>query len=129
MNILYLLARVVNDPDYRYATDGSQLVRFRVAVGRKFKKAGETDTDFFNVTAFGKTAERMERCFIGKGTKMLLTCELLNNNYVDKEGKKHYEDQIVVREFEFVEKRQDKPSDPANDDFVKIQDESELPFR
>lgn len=133
MNVSYFIGRLTADPDIRYTQDGKPIARFRVAVNRNFHKEGEAEADFFNVTAFGKTAERFEKLNVQKGTKLLLTCELRNNNYTDKDGVKKYENQIIVINFEFCERKQDQVATSADsDNFESIPDgitDEEFPFK
>ena len=82
--------------------------------------------DFFSFVVFGKTAESFEKCNIWKGTKLLIEGEVRNNHYTDKDGVKHYSEQIVVNTFEFCESKasggQSSASNQSkNDDgFMKI---------
>ena len=84
--------------------------------------------------AFGKIAETFEKCNIGKGTKLLIEGEVRNNNY-EKDGVKHYSNQVVVNSFEFCESKGTASSPaPQNDNdadgFMPIGDiaDEELPF-
>ena len=64
MNKVILMGRLTRDPEVRYSQGASQtaVARFSIAVDRRFgKREGEPDADFFNCTAFGKTAEFVER--------------------------------------------------------------------
>ncbi len=106
MNKAIFTGRLCSDCDIRYTNDGKPVAKFRFAVNRRFAREGEPDADFFSCTAFGKTAETMEKCSIGKGTKLLLDAEVRNNNYTDKEGKRRYDTQVVVNSFEFCESKQ-----------------------
>lgn len=113
MNKAFFAGRLCSDCDIRYTTDGKPVAKFRFAVNRRFAREGEQEADFFSCIAFGKTAETMEKCSIVKGTKLLLDAEVRNNNYTDKEGKKHYDTQVVVNSFEFCESKQSGQSGNA----------------
>jgi single-strand DNA-binding protein len=76
-----------------------------LAVDRRFKRAGEQDTaDFFNCTAFGRTAEFIEKYF-KKGLKTVVTGRIQNDNYTNKEGQKVYSTVIIVEDAEFAESK------------------------
>ena len=105
MNKAFFSGRLCSDCDIRYTTDGKPVAKFRFAVPRRFAREGEPQADFFSCIAFGKTAEGMEKCSICKGTKLLLDAEVRNNDYTDREGKKHYGTQVVVNSFEFCESK------------------------
>ena len=63
--------------------------------------------DFFDCTAFGKTAELMEK-YLHKGTKILLQGRIENNNYVKRDGQKVYGIRIVAENIEFAEGKSGK---------------------
>lgn len=134
MNVSYFVGRLTNDPDIRATAEGKSVIRFTIAVNRKFHKDGEAEADFFQCVVFGKTAERFEKLFIRKGTKLLITTELRNNNYTDKDGVKRYENQLVVNDFEFCEKKAQDTVKSSDDpyDFDSIPDgisDEEFPFK
>ena len=130
MNRFACTARLTKDLDVRYTNDNKAIVKFDIAVNRRFKREGESDADFFSCVAFGKTAEAMEKLSITKGTKLLIEGELRNNNY-EKDGVKHYSNQIIVDNFEFCESKNSQQNPPASsgNDFMPIEDDIDsLPF-
>ena len=135
MNTAFFMGRLTNDAEIKYTIDSKPVARFTIAVQRKFKKEGEQDTDFFKCVAFGKVAGRIERLGLLKGTKLVINCEVRNNNFTDKDGQKRYEVQLIVNEFEFCEKRAEAPTPAApnpdpDTDFMSIADGlEEFPFR
>ena len=65
MNKIELLGRLTKDVDVRYtASTNAMVVTFSIAVNRRFAKQGEErQTDFFNIVAYGKTAEFISKYF------------------------------------------------------------------
>lgn len=106
MNKAIIIGRLTRDPEVRYSQgQNSQCVaRFSVAVDRKFKKEGEPEADFFNCTSFGKQAEFVEK-YLKKGTKVVVTGRMQNDNYTTKDGQKVYSVKIMVEELEFAESK------------------------
>lgn len=106
MNKVILMGRLTRDPEVRYSQGASQtaVARFSVAVDRRFKRDGEPDADFFNCTAFGKQAEFIER-YLHKGTKVVLSGRVQNDNYTNKDGQMVYSVRIMVEEIEFAESK------------------------
>ena len=106
MNKVILMGRLTRDPEVRYSQGASQtaVARFSVAVDRRFKREGEPDADFFNCTAFGKQAEFIER-YMHKGTKVVLSGRIQNDNYTNKDGQMVYSVRIMVDEVEFAESK------------------------
>lgn len=105
MNKVIFMGRLSTEPETRYTQDGKPVVRFNFAVNRKFRRENEPDADFFTCVVFGKTAEGFSKCDIAKGTKLILSGEMRNNNYTDKNGVKRYENQLYVNDFEFCESK------------------------
>lgn len=137
MNKVFLLGRLTKDPEVRYGQGANAVTvgHYSLAVSRRYKKEGEPEADFFNCTVFGKGAEFAEK-YLHKGSKILVSGRLCQDNYTTREGQKMYSVQIIVEEQEFAEsKKSDEgstwnPSEPAPDGFMNIPDgvEDELPF-
>jgi len=106
MNKVIQTVTLGKDPELKQYGDGKQMVTFSGAVQKRYVKEGEESADWFNYVAFGKTAEFISKYF-KKGSKMLITGEVNNNNY-EKDGVKHYGCKINVDTVEFF------GSKPAN---------------
>ena len=64
LNHVQLAGRLTRDPDNRYTQSGVAITDIGIAVSRFFKNdQGETkeETDFIDVTAFGRTAEIVQK--------------------------------------------------------------------
>ena len=143
MNKVILLGNLTRDPEIRYSQGEKQMAvaRFSLAVNRRFANDGETNADFFNCTAFDKTAEFIEKYF-RQGSRMSLVGRIENNNYTNKNGEKVYSVQIMVEEDEFAERKsaqsnnqtqnqnQQAQTNGGDDDLMNIPDgiEDGLPF-
>lgn len=97
MNITALVGRLTSDPSVKYATSGTAVARFTVAVSRNDK---EKNTDFISCIAFGKTAEFIEKYF-SKGSSIGLTGKIQTSSY-EKDGRKVYTTDVVADRVEFV---------------------------
>ena len=99
MNKVILMGRLTRDPEVRYSQGANQtaIARFSVAVDRRFKREGEPTADFFNCTSFGRQAEFVER-YLHKGTKVVLSGRVQNDNYTNKDGQMVYSVQIMVED-------------------------------
>lgn len=99
------MGNLTRDPEIRYSQgSNTAIARFAIAVNRRFVREGDPDSDFFNCTAFGKQAEFVEKYF-HKGSRMLLTGRVQNDNYTNKNGEKVYSVQIIAEEIEFAERK------------------------
>ncbi len=136
---------------YSQGENSLAIARFSLAINRRFSRQGEADVDFFNCTAFGKTAEFVEKYF-KQGSRMLLSGRVQNDNYTNKNGEKVYSVQIIAEDIEFAERKSvadsnssyggnaggtgsensstPQPSSTIGDDFMNIPDgiDDSLPF-
>ena len=143
MNLCIQIGRCTRDPEIKVAKSGTTIADFTLAVDRKFKREGQPDADFLNFTAFGKTAEFIEK-WVHKGTKLVVQSTLQNNNYQGRDGKTVYRNTLMVESVEFAESKADSQKANANnngsdavpasndskDDFMNISGAigEELPF-
>lgn len=106
MNKIILMGRLTRDPEVRYSQgeNTTAIARFSLAVDRRFKREGEPTADFFTCTAFGKQGEFVEK-YLKKGSKILLTGRVQNDNYTNGHGEKVYSVSILVEEMEFAESK------------------------
>lgn len=127
MNKVILMGRLVKDPEVTVSANGTSIAKFSIAVDRKFKREGEPEADFFNCVSFGNQAQFVEN-YLHKGTKVVVTGRIQNNNYTNKEGRKVYEVRIMVEEIEFAESKGE--SKEEKNDFLNLPEglTEELPF-
>lgn len=98
MNKVILMGNLTRDPEIRYSQGENSLAiaRFGIAVNRRFARQGDTDTDFFNCTAFGRQAEFVEKYF-RKGSRMLMTGRIQNDNYTNNNGEKYTVSRLLLK--------------------------------
>lgn len=131
-NKCILVGNLVSDPELKATTNGVNVTRFRIAVGRRFAKNGETD--FIDIVAWRNTAEFVCKHFT-KGKPILVSGALQNRTWTDTEGNKHWATEIVADEVSFVGSKGDNgqatPSAPTYGDtsgFEELSNDDELPF-
>lgn len=119
MNKVILMGRLTRDPDVRY-TDGHDpmaISRFSLAVDRRFKKEGDSQTaDFISCIAFGRTGEFVER-YCKKGTKLVVEGRIQTGSYTNKDGNKVYTTDVVVESCEFAESKAASGSSSDNSNY------------
>lgn len=115
MNTVILMGRLTKDPEIRYSQGENQtaIAGFSVAVDRRFKREGGPEADFFDCSAFGRSAEFVEK-YLKKGTKIVLQGRIENNNYTNREGQKVYGVRIVAENIEFAESKAASERNAAN---------------
>lgn len=106
MNQISLTGRLTDEPKITYRTGKEPVAHavFNFAVpDMTMKRDGEGNypTDFFRCCCWSKLAETVEK-HCSKGTRLLITGRLKNNNY-EKDGKKVYGNEILIESLEFLE--------------------------
>ena len=140
MNKFQFMGRLTRDPEVRYTSgNNTQVTTFTIAVNRRFvAQGGERQSDFFNLTAFGKTAEFCSKYF-RKGQQVLVTGRIQNRTWEDQNGQKRYTMDFIVEDTYFADSKRDGagsmdmpvPPMPASTDagdFITIDETEELPF-
>ena len=99
-NKVQLIGNLGNNPEIRNIEGGKKMARFSVATNETYRNAkGEkvTETQWHNLVAWGKVAEIAEQ-FLSKGSEVAIDGKLVNRNYTDKDGAKHYVTEVQVNE-------------------------------
>ena len=105
-NKVILGGRLTADPELKTTQSGIAVVSFSIAVNRRYTKssAQQSETDFFNVTAWRQTAEFVSRYF-KKGSSICVVGTIQNNKWTDQQGATRYRTDIVADEVMFVDSR------------------------
>lgn len=110
MNRVILMGRLTRDPEIRY-TQGENsmaIARFTVAVdrrGRRNQDNGDQQTaDFISCTAFGRTAEFVQKYFT-QGRRILLQGRIQTGSYTNKEGQRVYTTDVIADDVEFCDSK------------------------
>ena len=108
MNLVILHGRITSDPTIRTANSGTKIAGFSIAVDRRLKDkvTGNKITDFVRCTAFGKTAEMLERFWV-KGKEILVEGELQQNEYTAQDGHEVKSYQVIVNQVHFCGSKSD----------------------
>ncbi|WP_124046058.1 single-stranded DNA-binding protein [Clostridium perfringens] len=112
MNKVVLVGRLTKDPNCNYATSGTTVTRFTLAVNRQFKK---DEADFISCIAFGKTAETLGK-HMAKG-KQVAICGNIRTGSYDKDGTRIYTTDVVIETFDFLGAKDSGQANQGNYDF------------
>lgn len=117
MNQVILIGNLTADVELKQTTNKKSVTSFTIAVSN----GKDRPADFINCVAWEKTAELLSQ-YVKKGHKIGVQGKVSTRSYDDKDGKKVYVQEILVREIEFLESkpkqetRYENPYD--NDNFV-----------
>ena len=97
-NKVQLIGNAGNNPEIKTFAEGKKLARLVIATNESFyNDKGEkvVDTQWHTVTAWGKTAEIIEK-YVTKGKELAVEGKLTHRSYDDKNGEKRYITEVVV---------------------------------
>ncbi len=95
INKIIIAGNLTADPEVQQTTAGAAVVRFFLAVRRKYVKDGETPvTDFHRCVLWRGQAEFFGK-YARKGDLVCVEGELQNKTWTDKQGQKRYATEII----------------------------------
>ncbi len=120
MNKVFLSGNLTRDPEIRYTQSGRAMARMGIAVRRAFRSknaenSDQPDADFFNLTAWEKTAEFCSR-YLTKGSRVFVEGRIQTYSYEGQDGVKRSGVDIQVENIEFGDSKRaagDSGSAPA----------------
>lgn len=105
LNKSILVGRITKDLEVRYTQSGKAVGQTSIAVTRNFSSSnGETESDFINIVIWGKSAETFAT-YTAKGNLVSVVGRIQTRNYENNSGQKVYVTEVVVEEFNFLEKK------------------------
>lgn len=105
-NRVQLIGNVGNNPEIKTLESGKKVAHLTIAtndVYRNDKGDKVEQTEWHRVTAWGKTAEIIEK-FVVKGKEVAIDGKLTHRSYDDKNGEKKYVTEVVVNEILLLSK-------------------------
>lgn len=102
-NLTILTGRITKDLELKQAGQ-IQVTNFSMAVDNPYKR---DDTSFFDIVAFGKTAELLNN-YCGKGSKILIEGNLKQDRFQDKEGNNRSVVRVIANRIEFLDSKGSK---------------------
>ena len=108
LNKIFIMGRLVADPELRHTQSGTAVASFSLAVDRDFKdkQTGERATDFIDVVAWRSTAEYVSRYFT-KGRMAVVVGALQIRAWEDKEGNKRRNAEVVAENVYFADSKRE----------------------
>lgn len=101
LNVVAIIGRMVKDPELKTTNSGKSVCSFRIANDSGYKDAsGQNQTNWLDVTAWGKTAEFVCKYF-PKGVLIAIDGRLQTRQYQDKNGQNRTAVEIVAQNVSF----------------------------
>jgi single-strand DNA-binding protein len=107
INRVQLMGNLGKDPELREFDNGKRRVRLNLATSERFEfgtGVGKENTQWHAVVAWGKTAEQVMQV-LKKGSRISLDGRLVHGSYDGKDGQKRYFTEVVMNNFELVERK------------------------
>jgi single-strand DNA-binding protein len=104
-NKVILVGRTTRVPEVKMTTGMQKVVNFTLAVDREFGR--DSETDFFNCVAFGKTADTIAS-YVGKGVLILVEGRLEIAKWGEKTDSQFERAKIIVNNFRFLETKKSR---------------------
>lgn len=113
MNKFMFIGRISSEIDFGRG-NGSDYVKFSIAVDRKFKKDGKSLVDFFNIVAFGNDAKYVNTYAV-KGGRIVVEGRVETSVYESEQGKRtsisFISENIQILDFKPREKNEEQVSE------------------
>jgi len=111
INSVHILGNLTRDPEVRYTPKGSAVCDISLALNRVWyddQNQKHEETDFIDVTVFGKTAENCGK-FLAKGLRLHVEGRLKQETWEDKAtGQKKSKVKVVADKVTFIDFREDR---------------------
>ncbi len=127
MNKVFLIGRLVRDPELRYTNNNTAVASFSIAVNRPFtSQSGEREADFINISVWRKQAENVKN-YLSQGSQVAIDGRIQTRTYDDQDGKKRYVTEIIADNVQFLDTKNsrntnnDAGSNPSPYDFKNDQ--------
>jgi len=141
MNNVNVIGRIGKEIEIKFLTSGSAIANFSIAVNQDYKKQDGTKvekTSWFDITAFGKTAENVNK-FFKKGSMIGITGELEQQTWTDNNQQNRSKVVIKLQSFTFIDKANSNNNAPQqqynapqqqvqNNHQMPVYDNDEIPF-
>lgn len=108
MNLVILKGRLTKSPTLLFGKSGTAYTSINIAVDR-YSKDKNSNADFINCTAFGKTAELIAERFT-KGQEILIQGNLKVDVF-EKDDKREYKTSVLIERVEFCGSKKDKENE------------------
>tara|TARA_R110000744_G_scaffold221755_1_gene340734 strand:+ start:684 stop:1100 length:417 start_codon:yes stop_codon:yes gene_type:complete len=108
MNNISIIGRIGKEIEIKILPSGSAIANFSIAVNQDYKKQDGSKvekTSWFEITAFGKTAENLNK-FFSRGSMIGISGELEQQTWTAQDGTNKSKVIIKLQSFTFIDKKQ-----------------------
>lgn len=114
LNRVILIGRLTRDPEGRTTNTGKTVVNFSIAVDKRIKpQDGSPTADFFNVSAWGNTADFVVN-YLQKGRLIAVDGRLSTRKYTTQDGQNREVYEIVADNVQGLDRPRDDGGAPRS---------------
>ncbi|MBP3853659.1 MAG: single-stranded DNA-binding protein [Erysipelotrichaceae bacterium] len=113
INRVVLVGRITRDLEMRKTQNGTSVMSFSLAVGRRSSQPGQPDADFINCVAWNRTAELMAQ-YLHKGSLIGVEGRIQTRSYDNQQGQRVYVTEVVCDSVQFLESRNAQQAQPES---------------
>lgn len=98
LNRVTLLGNLAQDPELRYAGNGTAVLNMRMATSESFKNRDgdrQDRTEFHTIVLWGKRGEPLSK-FLSKGSPLAVEGRIQTRSWEAKDGGKRYSTEVVA---------------------------------
>ncbi|MEZ5053290.1 MAG: single-stranded DNA-binding protein [Chitinophagales bacterium] len=128
VNKVILIGRLGKDPEVRKINATTTVCNFPLATNESYKNQDGTyteQTEWHNIVMWRGVAERAER-ILKKGNTIFVEGKLRTRSWEDKENHKRYTTEIVVENFQLLDKREQGGTGTQPNPEVKIEQDTKV---
>lgn len=125
MNLVILKGRLTKSPTLLFGKSGTGYTSINVAVDR-YSKDKDSNADFINCTAFGKTAELIAERFT-KGQEIIIEGNLKVDVF-EKDDKREYKTSVLIQRVEFCGSKKNENKETEEGPNETNPNSDEFPF-
>ncbi len=113
-NIVLLTGNLARDPEIRYTASNMAVANFTIAANRGEYNGVDKGADFIPITAWGKTAEAIEK-YLRKGDKVLVRGSIRVESY-ESGNERKYRTYINAEQVQFLRTQRNEARDIPGDE-------------
>lgn len=109
LNKALIIGNITRDPEIKALPTGMKVASFGIATNRTYKvnDVKKEEVEYHNIVAFGKTAETIST-YCKKGDSLFIEGRIQTRSWDAQDGTKKYRTEIIVDNFQFGKKQQEK---------------------
>ncbi|MDR3238423.1 MAG: single-stranded DNA-binding protein [Spirochaetia bacterium] len=107
LNRVFMIGRLVRDPELRYTAGGTAVASFSIANNRSYTSNNEKkeQASFFNCVAWGKLGELIVQ-YCKKGNRIGIEGRLQQRSWDDQNGNKRSTVEVITDNIQFLSPRE-----------------------